>query len=127
MKLLEKMGINNHAIKLQKDKHPSYGPIYTLRLIDQKIPKTYIETYLKTRFIQFSKFSLSASILFDKKLDNRFYLCINYQELINLTITNQYSVPFIGKSLNCLGQAKKFTQLDLTSIYYQIRIKENNK
>ena len=33
----------------------------------------------------------------------------------------------IGESLNRLSQAKRFTQLDLTSAYYQMRIKEGDK
>lgn len=37
-----------------------------------------------------------------------------------------YLLFFIGELLNQLSQAKKFILLDLTNIYYQITIKENN-
>ena len=37
-------------------------------------------------------------------------------------IKNHYLLSFIGESLNCLGYAKWFTQLDLTSTYHRMRI-----
>ena len=40
---------------------------------------------------------------------------------------NQYLLPLIGKSLNWLGRAKQFTQLDLTNAYHQIRIRKGNE
>lgn len=42
----------------------------------------------------------SASILFDKKPDGNFCLCIDYQGLNNLTIKNYYPLPLIGKTLD---------------------------
>ena len=42
-------------------------------------------------------------------------------------IKNWYPLPLIGKVLDQLGRAKRFTQLDLISAYYQIRIRKGNK
>ena len=36
-------------------------------------------------------------------------------------------LPLIGESLDRLGRAKQFTQLDLTSAYHRIRIQEGDK
>ncbi len=47
---------------------------------------------------------------------------MDYQGLNILTIKNWYSLLLIGEALDCLGQAKRFTQLNLTSVYYQMRI-----
>ncbi len=69
-------------------------------------------------FIQPSKSPARAPILFDKKLDGSFRLCINYWDLNKLTIKNRYPLPLIGKALDQLGWAKRFTQLDLTSAYH---------
>ena len=88
MKLPENTCINKHAIKLQDSKHPLYGPFYSLGPVELEILKTYIETYLKTGFIQPSKSFISAPILFNKKPDCSFWLCINYWDLNNLTIKN---------------------------------------
>ena len=95
--------------------------------MELEILKTYIETHLKTGLIQPSKSLVDVSILFDKKPDGSFPLCIDYRGLNNLTIKNRYPLPLIGESLNRLSRAKKFTQLDLTNIYYQMRIKEGDK
>ena len=89
--------------------------------------KTYIKTNLANGFIWPSKLPTSTLILFIKKPDGSFRLYIDYWGLNNLTIKNRYLLPFIGKSLDRLGQAKRFIQLDLTSAYHQMRIKEADK
>ena len=50
-KLLEYNKINNYAIKLEKFKWPLFSQIYSLRLIELEILKTYIETNLTNSFI----------------------------------------------------------------------------
>ena len=89
--------------------------------------KTYIETYLKTGFIWPSKSPAGAPILFDKKLDGSLRLCVDYRGLNNLTIKNRYPLPLIGEALDRLGRAKRFTQLDLTSAYHRMRIREGDE
>ena len=78
MKLPENTGINEHAIELQDGKQPLYGLIYSLRPVELETLKTYIKTHLKTGFIQPSKSSANTAILFDKKPDGSFRLCVNY-------------------------------------------------
>ena len=89
--------------------------------------KTYIKTHLKTGFIRPSKSPAGALIFFDKKSDGSFHLCVDYQGFNNLTIKNRYPLPLIGESLDRLGRAKRFTQLDLTSAYHCMRIKEGDE
>ena len=52
---------------------------------------------------------------------------MDYQGLNNITIKNWYPLPWIGESLDQLGQTKEFTQLDLTNSYYRMRIREGNE
>ena len=127
MKLPKNTGINKHAIELYNGKQPLYRPIYSLEPIELETLKTYIKTHLKTGFIWPSKSPAGASILFNKKPDSSLRLCINYQGLNNYTIKNQYPIPLIRETLDWLGRAKQFTQLNLTSAYHQIRIKEGNE
>ena len=101
-------GANEYAIKLKKGKQPSYGPIYSLVLVELKTLKTYIETNLVNGFIHASKLLASAPILFVCKPNGSLRLCVHYQGLNNLTIKNWYPLPLIGKSLNWLDQAKQF-------------------
>lgn len=92
-----------------------------------KILKIYIKTYLKIRFIQLFKSPTNTLIQFNKNPNDSFWLCDNYSDFNNLMIKNQYSLLLIKESFNQLGQAKRFTQLDLTSAYHQMRIQESNE
>ena len=125
--LLEQTVFNQHAIELEKSKQPSYAPIYNLGAFEVEILKTYIETYLKIGFLWPFKSPTNIPILFDKNLDGNCCFCINYWALNDLTIKNWYPLLFIGKSLDNLRQAKRFTQLDLTSTYHRMRIKEGDE
>ena len=71
-KLSRHTGINNHAIKLVESQQLPYGPIYSLKPVELKTLKTYIETNLANRFIKPSKSLAGAPILFDRKSDSFF-------------------------------------------------------
>ena len=88
--LPEQTGLNEHAIELEGGKQSPYGPIYSLSLVELETLKTYIETHLKTGFIWPFKSPAGAFILFDKKPDGSFCLCVDYWDPNNLTMKNQY-------------------------------------
>ena len=125
--LLKHTGINNHAIELVDGQQPLYGPIYSLGPVKLETLKAYIKTNLANRFIRTSKCPAGTPILFDWKSDNSFWLCVNYWSLNNLMIKNRYPLPLIGEMLDRLRRAKQFTQLDLTSAYHQMRIRDKDK
>ena len=127
MELSENTDINKHAIELIQSKQSPYRPIYSLGPMELETLKAYTKTHLKTGFSRPSISPASAPIFFDKKPDKILRLCIDYQGLNNLTIKNWYPLPLIGKSLDQLGHAKRFTQPDLTSAYNQMRIRESDK
>ena len=101
--------MNEHAIELEEDKQPLFGPIYSLGPVELETLKTYIETNLANGFIQPSKSPTGASILFDQKSDGSLRLCVDYWGLNNITIKNRYPLPLIGELLNRLRRAKRFT------------------
>ena len=107
-KLPENTGMNEHTIKLEKGKQPLFGPIYSLKSVELETLKTYIEINLTNGFIWLSKSFAEAPILFNRKPDRSFRLCVNYQGLNNLTIKNRYLLSLIGKSLDQLGRAQQF-------------------
>ena len=127
MELPENTGINEHVIELIEGKKLPYGPIYSLGPVELETLKAYSKTHLKTGFIWPSKFLADAPIYFDKKPDGSFSLYVDYRRLNCLTIKNWYPLPVIGESLDRLGRTKRFTQLDLTSAYYWIRIQKGDK
>ena len=122
-KLPKHTGINNHAIELVDGcQQPPYGPIYSLEPMELETLKAYIKTNLANSLIRLSKSPAGAPILFERKPNGSFWLCVDYQGLNNLTIKNWYPLTLIGKFLDRLGRAKQFIQLDLTSVYHQMRI-----
>ena len=125
--LPENTGINEHAIELEEGKQPPFGPIYSLGPVELETLKTYIETNLANGFIRPSKSPAGAPILFDRKPDGSLRLCVDYRDLNNITIKNWYPLPLIGELLNRLGQARRFTQLNLTNAYYRMRIHEGDE
>ena len=125
--LPENTGMNEHAIELEEGKQPPFGLIYSLGPIELETLKTYIETNLANGFIRPSKSPAGAPILFNRKPDGSLRLYVDYWGLNNITIKNRYPLPLIGESLNRLGQARRFTQLDLTNAYYRMRIRESDK
>ncbi len=127
MELPENTCINEHAIELIEGKQPPYGPIHSVGQVKLETLKTYIETHLKTGFVCPSKSPAGAPIFFYKKPDRSLCLCVNYQGLNNLTIKNRYPLLLIGESLDQLGWAKRFNQLDLTNAYYRMRIREGDE
>ena len=122
--LFQRIKINKHVIELKESKQPPYRPIYSLKLVELKTLKTYIEINLANSFIRPSKSLANASILFIYKPNSSIYLYVNYQGLNNLIIKNRCPLLLISKSRDWLRQAKRVTQLDLTNAYYWIKIKE---
>lgn len=77
-----------------------YDFIYSLKIIELKIFKTYIEINLANNFIKFFKSSIKALIFLLKKPDNSFELYINYYYFYNLIIINWYLLFLISKTWN---------------------------
>ena len=127
VEFLEHTRINNYAIELMDDQQPPYSLIYSLGPVKLEILKAYIDNNLANGFIKPFKSLAGVFILFDKKLDDSLRLYMDYQGFNNLTIKNWYILPLVGESLDWLGRAQQFTQLDLTNAYHQMRIREEDK
>ena len=105
--LSENTKMNKHAIELEDDKQPTFRPIYSLEQVELETLKTYMKTNPTNSFVQLSKSLAGAPILFDKKPNRSFCLCINYWSLYHITIKNPYLIPLISELLNRLGQTKR--------------------
>lgn len=88
IKLLEYTIINNHVIKLENNKQPSYSLIYSPKPVRLEISKAYIKINLANSFIKSFKSLIKTSIFLDYKLNKSFCFSVNYCDLHNLTIKN---------------------------------------
>nr|GFA19890.1 putative reverse transcriptase domain-containing protein [Tanacetum cinerariifolium] len=68
------------------------------------------------------RISVGAPVLFVKKKDGSMRLCIDYRELIRITVRNKYPLSRIDDLFDQLQGAKFFSKIDLRSGYHQLRV-----
>ena len=117
-KLFDHTEISDYAIKLIIGQQPPFGSIHSLGLVELETLKAYIEINLANGFYRLFKLPAEAHILFDRKLDGSFQLCVNYKSFNNLTIRKWYLLPLVGELLDKLGKVRQFTQLNFTNAYH---------
>ncbi|GJY65484.1 putative reverse transcriptase domain-containing protein [Tanacetum coccineum] len=77
-------------------------------------------------FIRPSSSPWGAPVLFVKKKDGSFRMCIDYRELNKLTIKNRYPLPRIDDLFDQLQGSQYFSKIDLRSGYHQLRVHEDD-
>ncbi|GJZ36881.1 putative reverse transcriptase domain-containing protein [Tanacetum coccineum] len=73
-------------------------------------------------FIRPSSSPGGAPVLFVKKKDGSFRMCIDYQELNKLTVKNRYPLPRIDDLFDQLQGSSVYSKIDLRSGYHQLRV-----
>ncbi|GJT67530.1 putative reverse transcriptase domain-containing protein [Tanacetum coccineum] len=77
-------------------------------------------------FIRPSSSPWGASVLFVKKKDGSFRMCIDYWELNKLTVKNRYLLPRIDDLFDHLQGSSVYSKIDLRSGYHQLRVHEED-
>ncbi|GJZ18700.1 hypothetical protein Tco_0554823 [Tanacetum coccineum] len=73
-------------------------------------------------FIPPSTSPWGVPILFVKKKDGSFRMCIDYQELNKLTVKIRYPLPRIDDLFDQLQGLSVYSKIELRSGYYQLRV-----
>ncbi|GKG03489.1 hypothetical protein Tco_0311125 [Tanacetum coccineum] len=77
-------------------------------------------------FIRPSSSPWGAPVLFVKKKDGSFRMCINYRELNKPTVKNCYPLPRIDDLFDQLQGSSIYSKIDLRLGYHQLRVREED-
>jgi hypothetical protein len=88
--------------------------------------KIQLQELLDKEFIRPSNSPWKAPVLFVKKKDGTFRLCIDYHQLNKVTVKNKYLLPWIDDLFDQLKGARVFSKIDLRLGYHQLRIREHD-
>ncbi|GJX54353.1 putative reverse transcriptase domain-containing protein [Tanacetum coccineum] len=117
-------------VEFRIDLIPGAAPVarapYHLVLSEMNELSIQLQELLERGFIRPSSSPRGALVLFVKKKDGSFRMCIDYRELNKLTIKNRYLLPRIDDLFDQLQGSSMYSMIDLRSGYHQLRIKEED-
>ncbi|GKF07453.1 hypothetical protein Tco_0041677, partial [Tanacetum coccineum] len=117
-------------VEFRIDLVPGAAPIarapYRLAPSEMRELSVLLQELLEKGFIRPSSSLWGAPVLFVKKKDGYFRMCIYYRELNKLTVKNRYPLPRIDYLFNQLQGSSVYYKIDLRSRYHQLRIKEED-
>ena len=88
---------------------------------------TQIDYLLKRELVRSSTSLWEASVLFAKKKNEEWRMCIDYRALNAMTLKNDYSLSRIQNCLDMIETTRSFNKIDLTSEYWQINVVERDR
>ncbi|KAJ0524802.1 putative nucleotidyltransferase, Ribonuclease H [Helianthus annuus] len=120
----------HRQVEFQIELAPGAAPIarapYRLAPAELKELSTQLQELLDKGFIRPSSSPWGAPVLFVKKKDGTFRMCIDYRELNKVTIKNRYPLPRIDDLFDQLQGSSYYSKIDLRSGYHQLRVRNED-
>lgn len=116
----------DHRIDLEPGSQPASRPTFRLSYAEMDEMKKQVTELLDKGFIQPSKSPFGAPVVFARKKDGSFRMCIDYRALNKITIKNKYPLPRIEELIDRLVGSRVFSKIDLRSGYHQIRVEDQD-
>nr|GEW98112.1 putative reverse transcriptase domain-containing protein [Tanacetum cinerariifolium] len=113
-------------IDLVPDAAPVAHAPYWLAPSEMKELAKQLQEFSEKGFIRPSSSPWAAPVLFLKKKDGSFRMCIDYKELNKLTVKNRYPLPRIDDLFDQLQGYSVYSKIDLRTGYHQLRIREED-
>jgi len=117
----------DHAIDLKEMFKPWKGRIYPLSKNKREEVQNFVEDQLRKRYIRPSKSSQTSPVFFVGKEDGSKWMVIDYHNLNNQTVKNNYPLPLITDLIDSMGSKQVFTKMDLWWGFNNVRIKEGDE
>ncbi|GJW59469.1 putative reverse transcriptase domain-containing protein [Tanacetum coccineum] len=119
-------------VEFQIDLMPSVAPVarapYQLSPSEMKELSEQLQELSDKGFIRPSSSPWGAPVLFVKKKDGSFRMCIDYRELNKLTVKNRYPLPRIDDLFDQLQGSSVYSKIDLADRgYHKIRNKKEHE
>nr|GFC18586.1 putative reverse transcriptase domain-containing protein [Tanacetum cinerariifolium] len=99
---------------------------YRLAPLEMKELTEKLQELYDKGFIRPNSSPWGAPVLFVKKKDESFRMCINYRELNKLTVKNRYPLPRIDDLFHQLQGSSVYSNIDLRSGNHQLRVREED-
>ncbi|GJS60587.1 retrotransposon protein, putative, ty3-gypsy subclass [Tanacetum coccineum] len=117
-------------VEFQIDLMPGDAPVarapYRLAHFEMKELSEQLQELPDKGFIRPSSSPWEDPVLFVKKKDRSFRMCIDYHELNKLTVKNRYPLPRIDDLFDQLQGFSIYSKIDLRSGYHQLRVCEQD-
>ena len=110
---MPKRKIWDHVIDLKETFKPRKGRIYPLSKNEREEVQNFVEDQLRKGYIRPSKFPQTSLVFFVGKKDGSKRMVMNYRNLNDQMIKNNYPLPLITELINNMGSKKVFTKMDL--------------
>ncbi|GKC23174.1 putative reverse transcriptase domain-containing protein [Tanacetum coccineum] len=117
-------------VEFQIDLIPGAAPVarapYRLAPSEMQELSDQLQELADRGFIRPSTSPWGAPVLFVKKKDGSFRMCIDYRELNKHTIKNRYPLPRIDDLFDQLQGSSVYLKIDLRSGYHQLRVRDKD-
>ena len=110
--------------------HPGTSPIsmtlHRMTPVELQELRVQLQELLDKGFIRPGTSPWGAPVLFAKKKDKTFRLCIDYRQLNKVTIKNWYPLSMIDDLFDQLRGARVYSKIVLRTGYHQLRVIETD-
>jgi len=119
--------IEDHAIDLKEMFKPQKERIYLLSKNEREEVQNFVEDQLRKGYIRPSKSPQILPVLFVGKKNGSKRMVMDYCNLNDQTVKNNYPLPLITDLINNMDNKKVFTKIDLRWGFNNVRIKEGDE
>jgi len=117
----------DHAIDLKETFKLQKGRIYPLSKNKREEVQNFVEDQLRKGYIRPLKSLQTLPVFFVGEKDGSKRMVMNYRNLNDQTIKNNYPLLLIIELIDNMGSKKVFTKMDLRWGFNNVRIKEGDK